>query len=130
MSRGILVRRGPKSKPFILYHWSPVTRRAGIEKRGLVVGEEHVAHTAGWNARYLCFSNSPSLAWTLSGDFCAQPIEWDLWMVWSSCIPGPIYRRTDHQGLNPAEFRTYVNIPKEFPWRVGSRTYDGRRKPR
>lgn len=130
MSRGILVRRGPKSKPFILYHWSPRERRDGISKEGLLVGKEHVAHTAGWVANYLCFSNSPSHGWALSGDFCARPGLWDLWMIWSGQLEGPIYRRGDHGGLNPAEFRYFRDIPPGKLWRVGEREYEGRRKPR
>lgn len=129
MSRGILVQRGPNSKPFILYHWSPRDRREAIRKEGLVIGKEHVAHTAGWIADYLCFSNSPSHAWAHSGEFCARPGPWDLWMLWSS-VAGPLYRRTDHQGLNPAEFRVFHDVAAKNLWWVGEREYRGRRKPR
>lgn len=111
-----------KRKPFLLYHWSPSERRAGIIKRGLVIGSKHATHSDGWRANYLCFSDSPSHAWGHSGGFKNQPGDWDLWMVWSNLIPD--LKRLDHQDkTKPCEFRTRLSIKKRNIWYVGTRSH-------
>lgn len=113
---------GPRCRrklPFALYHWAPTSRRASIRKHGLQIGRKHVAHSPGWQAGYLCFSDCPAYAWALSGD-TLPPRAWDLWLVRSCDIPDLRYRE-DHKGLTPAEYRTNRNIQPQALWFVASR---------
>lgn len=118
------MKRRRYKRPFILYHWTPVSRRKQILKQGLRVGRKPVVHSQAF--QYLCFSNSPSMAWALSAVHYPTG-EWDLWMCWSDCVDGSIAKRED---LNPltTEFRFYQDIPKSKIWLVGTREYKGRRK--
>lgn len=113
-------RRCRRTKPFPLYHWAPTKRRASIKRSGLKIGRKHVAHSPGWRATYLCFSDSPAYAWALSGELL-PPAGWDLWMVWSINVPDLCYR-SDHINQLPAEYRTTHCVPAKHLWRVGSRT--------
>jgi hypothetical protein len=54
--------RSRRTRPFIVYHWAPISRRKSIQRRGLVVGSRCVVRTPGWKPTYLCFSDSPSYA--------------------------------------------------------------------
>jgi len=112
-------------KPFILYHWSPSSRRKQIERQGLRVGKPHVTHSKGWRANYLCFAASPSLAWGLSALVTKCAGNWDLWMTWSDSLVKPV-RRIRWEGLDVKEYRTYAGVPKRLIWYVGTRF----RKPR
>jgi hypothetical protein len=114
-------------KPFILYHWSPSSRRKQIERQGLRVGKPHVTHTKGWQAKYLCFAASPSLAWGLSACAVNEEGDWDLWMTWSASLQKPI-RRIRWEGLEVKEYRTYDNLPKRLIWFVGTRHRDPRKR--
>ncbi len=116
-------------KPFILYHWSPASRRKSILKHGLC--PKKVSRCGQWRPPYLCFSDSPSYAWSASAALSDQPEEWDLWMVWSSALKGGVERlylgTNDKRG--PAEFRLYdQRVPKRLIWFVGSRTVTPRRR--
>lgn len=117
-----------RTKPFILYHWSPSCRRKSIKRHGLKVGSQHAIHSKGWRATYLCFSDSPSYAWALSGNTSRAPEEWDLWMTWSNRLSDLSYR-FDHVGQMPAEYRTKVNVGKKDLWLVGSRMHAPKSKP-
>lgn len=117
-----------RRKPFLLYHWAPLHRRADIEKHGLVIGSKTVIHTPGWTPTYLCFSDSPSLAWALSGQTSAVAGWWDLWMVWSNELPGGVLWREDYQGKTPAEFRTKQSVPKGKLWYVATRNHQPKKK--
>lgn len=68
-----------------LYHWSPADRRTRIIRYGLRVMQRPVTHTEGFRAPYLCFAETPSWAWALSGmrdeRKPRQPGAWDLWQV-------------------------------------------------
>ncbi len=117
-------------KPFLLYHWSPVERRASILKHGLVPGKRQVQNT--WRAKHLCFSKFPSVAWALSANMSAISGEWDLWQVWSGHV-GRIktLKSFDKERWHMTEYRTFVRIPKSKLWHVGTRTHTCRRpKPR
>lgn len=114
-------------KPFILFHWSPSSRRKSIMRRGLRVGRPHVTHSDGWRAGYLCFSASPSLAWVLSAKAVNAPGEWDLWMTWSCGFEKPL-RRIRWTGPEVKEFRTKENVPKGRLWFVGTRYCDPRKR--
>ena len=109
-----------RKKPFPLYHWAPSSRRRSIQRHGLVIGKRHVTHSGGWRASYLCFSDSPSYAWALSGDTVRHVQEWDLWMVWSADVPSLGYR-DDHIAQVPAEYRTKHAVARKDLWLVGSR---------
>lgn len=114
---GVRCRR---KKPFPLYHWSPASRRKSIQRRGLIVGSPHAVHSKGWRASYLCFSDSPSFAWAYSANTTRKRQNWDLWMVWSTHVPGLSYRY-DHVAQLPAEYRSTGNVPKKHLWHVASR---------
>jgi len=109
-------------RPFLLYHWSPVERRPQILKRGL---RPHVTSRCGQlKPPYVCFSDSPSLAWILSADMTDALGDWDLWMVWSN-VPSKLTRRTDLENGRgrPTEFRAHEPIPKSKLWYVGVRSH-------
>jgi len=109
-------------RPFLLYHWSPVERRPQIQRRGL--RPKALSRCGQWNAPYVCFSDSPSLAWILSAGMTDAPGEWDLWMVWSN-VPSKLKRRTDLENGHgrPTEFRVHEPIPKSKLWHVGVRSH-------
>ena len=113
-----------RKKPFILYHWSPRSRRKSIQRNGLIVGSRHAIHSKGWKATYLCFSDSPSFGWAYSADTSHKREEWDLWMVWSTNLKSLFYR-FDHHGQMPAEYRTKHNVAKKHMWLVASRMNKG-----
>lgn len=112
---------------FILYHWSPKSRRGGILRRGLRVGSRHAVHSRGWRADYLCYSDSPSFGWAYSANTTTEEQEWDLWMVWSTSLPD-LKKRFDHKGRRPAEYRSKRHVPKSEIWHVGSRTMAPRKR--
>lgn len=62
-----------------LYHWSPTRNRSGINRHGLRPGQKTLQ--GDWRPPYVCFSDDPLLAWTLSGDMWPDISSWDLWMV-------------------------------------------------
>src|SRR4051812_34876131 len=68
----------------LLYHWSPTQRRSSIRRRGLVPGSPSTDRL--WYPPYVCFADSPSLAWALSGSTQRgqEHLFWDLWMMWSN----------------------------------------------
>lgn len=123
-----LTPRCRRKKPFILYHWSPASRRAAIQRQGLVIGSDTVIHSAGWTPTYMCFSDSPSFAWAYSGALSQVAEEWDLWMTWSNWIPGGVFRRGDHSARMPAEYRAKSNVPRSKLWLVATRTHTPRTK--
>lgn len=110
------------SRPFILYHWSPVARRKSILRSGLVPCKP--SRCGQWRPPYLCFADSPSLAWALSAGMKKEPGEWDLWMCWSTAagklkrlsnpVRGATYKR-------PTEWRTKDRVFKRHLWHVGTR---------
>ena len=114
-------------KPFLLFHWSPVSRRKSIERQGLRTGKPHAAHSEGWQADYLCFAASPSLAWGLSAKAINRPGDWDLWMTWSNGFEKPL-KRVRWEGLEVKEYRTKENVPKSRLWYVGTRHCDPRKR--
>jgi hypothetical protein len=113
--------------PFLLYHWAPASRRKGITHSGLVPGMWSSDRL--WRPPYVCLAHSPSLAWGLSGGtFRGKQVKWwDLWMVWSSDLPG--YEIVPYDNGDPKEYRVYERIYKRFIWYVGSRASDPRDQP-
>lgn len=105
----------------ILFHWSPVERRASIQRRGLVPGSWSTDRL--WKPPYVCLSSSPSLAWGLSG---AMPrgreiAAWDLWMTHADRLDGYEEIPDDRDG-SVKEVRVYHRIYKRDLWLVGTRT--------
>lgn len=97
----------------LLYHWSPTRRRSSIRHRGLQPGSWS---TDGlWRPPYVCFAESPSLAWALSGmTGRGQEIaRWDLWMMHFS-VPTQIEKCEQ-------EYRVFEPIVPEDLWFVGTR---------
>lgn len=125
------MRKRVYKRPFLLYHWSPVERRNSILKKGLRISQKPEASCLeDWCAPYICFSDSPSLAWALSARFLNKASEWDLWMCWSNAGPlgKPIGRRDDL--TFPTEYRVFENIPKKKLWLVGTRSHVSRKRLR
>lgn len=109
------------SRPFLLYHWSPVGRRKAILHDGLCPGKRSKDNL--WRPPYVCFSRYPNLAWALSANHSRLKV-WDLWCCWSDEISG-------YETLNNAsekkdqwwqvEYRVYERIKKSKIWYVGTR---------
>jgi Icc-related predicted phosphoesterase len=98
-------------RPFPLYHWSPTSRRSGILKHGLKPNS--LSRCRQWRPPYICFSDSPSMAWALSGDFAESPELWDLWMMWSDIPKGYETLTTgDNKSGKPTEYRVYERVPE------------------
>ncbi|MCX7010285.1 MAG: hypothetical protein NTY53_24105, partial [Kiritimatiellaeota bacterium] len=116
-------------RPFLLYHWSPASRRKAIERRGLVPGS--TSRCGRWRPPYVCFCRYPNTAWALSATHSKVRGVWDLWCVWSD-VAQP------YTTLNTAtnarawwwmtEYRCARRIPKSQVWWVGSRRFVPRRK--
>lgn len=62
----------------IIYHWSPTSNRASINKIGLDINRKTLQGV--WRPPYVCFSDDPKLAWYLSGRLWPEINSWDLWM--------------------------------------------------
>lgn len=111
-----------KNQPFPLYHWSPVDRRKQILRYGL---RPNMRSRCGmWRPPYVCFSDSPSMAWGLSGALSDEPGEWDLWMMWSNEPSGFEALTTgNNRSGKPTEFRVYERVFKRSIWHVGVRNH-------
>lgn len=108
----------------VVFHWSPSARRSQIIRYGLRPRMRHTLHSDGWRASYICFGDSPSWAWALSGGMGWAPTgEWDLWQTWLSDLGpdvGVIPDATRQSGMY--EIRTPDRVYKSRLWYVGSRT--------
>jgi hypothetical protein len=103
----------------VLYHWSPVERRADVAAQGLRPG--CAPNVAGYPLGYVCLGSTPSSAWALSGamEWTSEIDEWDLWQV--RLVDGDDIRvRPD---FLPAirEVKVYGPIPADRVWHVGTR---------
>ena len=105
------------TKPFLLYHWSPIERRSRIKRYGMLPGSHSV--TKEWKPPYTCWSDSPSLAWALSGMMHGKGREWDLWTMWSNVPKG--YELLTFDDGEPKEYRVYERVFKRDIWYVGTR---------
>lgn len=109
-----------------LYHWSPAARRKRITGSGLKVGQAPVTHSPGWRAPYVCFAETPSWAWALSGmrheRKPRQPGVWDLWQVNVNGYRGePVPPFSSEEGHRWHEVRVHERIYKRHLWHVASR---------
>jgi hypothetical protein len=101
-----------------LFHWSPTERRPSIQRRGLVLHSKPVTST--FRCGYICLSQSPSLAWSLSaGAFGERGQEWDCWQV--SLAPDDEVEVRPFFGNRIQEFRVRNPIPKSRVWFIGHR---------
>lgn len=101
-----------------LFHYSPTDRRASIQRRGLQLSRPPVTSTA--RCDYICLSQSPSLAWSLSAGACGQRgQEWDCWQVVLDADDEVEVR--PFMGNRIQELRVRNAIPKSRIWLVGSR---------
>lgn len=100
---------------FPIYHWSPHGRYKQIVRSGIVPGSLSVDRS--WRPPHTCWSDSPSLAWALSGQGRSDHQIWDLWMTWSN-IPTSLKQISPR----PSEFRVFERIFKRDIWHVGTRS--------
>lgn len=106
-----------------LYHWSPTVRRKQINRYGLRVAQRPVQHTPGWRAPYVCFAETPSWAWALSGQFAERehrPGSWDLWQVNVSGKRGEVLESGDDEH-RWHEVRVHEQVRKRQMWLVATR---------
>lgn len=109
-----------------LFHWTPKARRKQIMRYGLRPRMRPTTNAegfGGWKAPYVCFGDSPSWAWALSGMQDGTPSgEWDLWQTWSGRLVEPRVVPGDTiQGNGIHEVRTEHRVFKRHLWLVGSR---------
>jgi hypothetical protein len=110
----------------LLYHWSPVARRPSILRYGLRPCMRPTTHagdgTQTWRAGYVCFADTPSWAWALSGKFRSAPAgDWDLWSCYLDRLTEPRILPADWaNGIH--EVRTQHRVFKRDLWHVGTRT--------
>lgn len=111
------------------YHWSPSTRRAGIEERGLVIGAVPVINSVeGQEYRnpWVSVSPTPSQAWWLSAGAVAvggmAPPESKLWLLWEVDISG---LAATSDGVLYREWRVLQDIESQRVKLVGQRTFGG-----
>lgn len=106
-----------------LFHWSPTPRRRQINRYGLRVGQRPVQHPPGWRAPYVCFAETPSWAWALSGQFAERehrPGSWDLWQVNVNGKRGEVLESGDDKH-RWHEVRVHERLYKAQMWFVGTR---------
>lgn len=107
---------------FLLYHWSPLSRRRAILHRGLMPGSWSTDRQ--WKPPYVCFADSPSLAWALSGATergKETEEDWDLWMMHSDVPSGMEALCFDDDPEQVKEYRVYERVYERDLWWVGSR---------
>lgn len=105
-----------------LYHWSPTRHRKQITRHGLLPHRRPTTHaTPSWRAPYVCFGDTASWAWALSGGQRSAPSgSWDLWTSRLSDLTEPrILPVDDVNGVH--EIRTEHRVYKRHLWYVGSR---------
>jgi hypothetical protein len=104
-----------------LFHWAPRARRGQILRLGLVPGRRPT--TSSSRTSCICFADSPSWAWALSGEQRAAPAgEWDLWQTSLDLLQEPVVLPSTDRSSGIHEVRTVTRVPKRDLWWVGSRT--------
>jgi hypothetical protein len=73
----------------------------------------------------VCFSSTPSLAWSLSGYFHPEVPSWDLWQTWSDVPTGYEALLFDDGPPDVKEYRVYERIYKRDLWYVATRVNNG-----
>jgi hypothetical protein len=86
-----------------------------------------VAVVPGFRAPYICFADSPSWAWSLSGaKNWPLDAEWDLWMVYLDRLTDPVVHATPDRKSGLYEVRTEHRVYRKDIWYVGSRKQSDR----
>lgn len=107
-----------------LYHWAPASRRKQIIRYGLRPGMKTTTNVSDdeWKAPYICFGDSPSWAWALSGaQRGTAPGEYDLWMTDLSRLTEPALLESTGRPTGLHEVRTAHRVYKRDLWYAGSR---------
>lgn len=104
-----------------LYHWSPTRRRKQIIRYGLRPFMRRTT-SEGYRAPCICFADSPSWAWALSGGMrWTERGSWDLWMTWQDRLTDPVVLPSSERHSGLYEVRTEHRVYKRDLWYVGSR---------
>lgn len=108
-----------------LYHWAPTARRGQIIRYGLrprmrptvTIGDHDT-----YRAPYVCFGDTPSWAWALSGEMSFAPAgSWDLWQSLLDRMTDPVIIAAEHRPSGIYEVRVEHRVFKRDLWFVGSR---------
>lgn len=103
-----------------LYHWSPAARRKQILRYGLRPHARPV--TSSTRSPCICFGDSPSWAWALSGQQRGAPQgQWDLWETALDLLEEPVVLPSTDRSSGIHEVRTVIRVPKSKLWHVASR---------
>lgn len=114
------------SRPYLLYHWAPRSRRKSILRHGLCPNKPSHEYP-GWRPPYVCFALYPSCAWQLSAAHTKRKGKYDLWCVWSDkAKPFVKINVNDRWWLD--EYRVRHRLPASKVWFVGTREYKPRSK--
>lgn len=107
-------------EPFrMLYHWAPTARRKQIIRYGLRPSMR--ATTSSVCAPMICFADSPSWAWALSGGMRSDVTWWDLWQTSLDRLDEPTVLGSPDRSSGIYEVRTTKRVYKRHVWYVGSR---------
>lgn len=107
-----------------LFHWAPAARRKQIQRYGLRPRSRSTTST-GLRTPMVCFADSPSWAWALSGNMSWTPNGWwDLWETTMDALEDPIIRPTSDRVSGIYEVRTEHRVFKRDLWFVSSRLKD------
>lgn len=107
-----------------LYHWAPASRRKQIIRYGLRPFMKPVTSSKedGWKANVICFADSPSWAWALSGEMSwTEAGEWDLWQTALDLLTEPVILPGIDRSSGIYEVRTEHRVYKRDLWYVASR---------
>lgn len=107
-----------------LFHWAPTSRRKQILRYGLRPFMRTTTATDGDTHRYpvICFADSPSWAWALSGGMRWTPVgSWDLWQTDIGRLTEPTVLPGEGRLSGIYEVRTERRVYKRDLWFVGSR---------
>lgn len=104
----------------VLFHWSPAARRKQILRYGLRPGCRVTTSSARFDV--VCFGDSPSWSWALSGEQRNSPSgQWDLWQTSLDLLANPTIIPGETRSSGIHEVRTQVRVPKSKLWYVASR---------
>lgn len=104
-----------------LYHWSPTSRRKQISRYGLRPMSRSTTSSERFDI--VCFADSASWAWALSGNMEWTPGgEWDLWQTSLDRLHEPVVMPSADRGTGIYEVRTTQRVFKRDIWHVATRT--------
>lgn len=103
-----------------LFHWSPRARRGQILRYGLRPWRPPTVSSIA--APSICFADSASWAWALSGEQRGAPKgEWDLWQTDLTRLDDPQVLASEDRMSGIHEVRTLSRVYKRDLWYVASR---------